>query len=105
MRDTTTVEPALSRPIDIIPQVLAALVGGVIIFVVLMVAVVIGFNISFAGKIYPGVSVAGIDLSGLEPAQAAALLEREIRFPHHGNLLFTPFRQLITVGRCIAGKP
>ncbi len=88
MRDTTTVEPALSRPIDIIPQVLAALVGGVIIFVVLMVAVVIGFNISFAGKIYPGVSVAGIDLSGLEPAQASALLEREIRFPHYGNLLF-----------------
>lgn len=88
MSDTTAAEPALSRPIDLIPQVLAALVGGLIIFALLLVAVVIGFNISFAGKIYPGVSVAGVDLSGLEPAQAAALLEREIRFPREGKLLF-----------------
>jgi vancomycin resistance protein YoaR len=88
MSDTTAAEPALSRPIDLIPQVLAALVGGLIIFALLLVAVVIGFNISFAGKIYPGVSVAGVDLSGLEPAQAAALLEREIRFPKEGKLLF-----------------
>jgi vancomycin resistance protein YoaR len=88
MSDTTTAETALSRPIDLIPQVLAALVGGLIIFTLLLVAVAIGFNISFAGKIYPGVSVAGIDLSGLEPAQAAALLEKEIRFPKEGKLLF-----------------
>ena len=88
MRDTTTAEQAFSRPIDLIPQVLAALVGGLIVFGLLLVAVVIGYNASFSGKIYPGVSVAGIDLSGLEPAQAAALLESEIRFPNHGKILF-----------------
>jgi vancomycin resistance protein YoaR len=88
MRDTTTASPSLSRPIDLIPQVLTAFVGGLIIFTLLLVAVVIGFNISFAGKIYPGVSVAGIDLSGLEPAQAAALLDAEIQFPKHGKILF-----------------
>ena len=88
MRDTTTAEPALARPIDLIPQVLTALVGGMMIFTLLLVAVVIGFNISFSGKIYPGVSVAGIDLSGLEPAQAAALLEKEIQFPNLGKILF-----------------
>jgi vancomycin resistance protein YoaR len=88
MRDTTTASPSSSRPIDLIPQLLTALVGGLIIFTLLLVAVVIGFNISFAGKIYPGVSVAGIDLSGLEPAQAAALLEDEIQFPKQGKILF-----------------
>jgi vancomycin resistance protein YoaR len=88
MRDSTSASPALSRPIDLIPQVLTALVGGLIIFTLLLVAVVIGFNISFAGKIYPGVSVAGIDLSGLEPAQAAVLLDNEIQFPKHGKILF-----------------
>jgi vancomycin resistance protein YoaR len=88
MRDTTTAEQAFSRPIDLIPKVLAALVGGLIVFGLLLVAVVIGYNISFSGKIYPGVSVAGIDLSGLEPAQAAALLESEIHFPNHGKILF-----------------
>ena len=88
MSNTTTAPPNLSRPIDLIPRVLTALVGGVVIFTLLLVAVVIGFNISFAGKIYPGVSAAGIDLSGLEPEQAAALLEREIQFPNHGKILF-----------------
>ena len=88
MRDTPSVSPTLSRPIDLIPQILTALVGGVIVFSLLLVAVVIGFNISFAGKIYPGVAVAGIDLSGLEPAQAAILLENEIEFPTLGKILF-----------------
>jgi vancomycin resistance protein YoaR len=88
MRDTPAASPTLSRPIDLIPQILTALVGGLIVFSLLLVAVVIGFNISFAGKIYPGVAVAGIDLSGLEPAQAAVLLENEIEFPTQGKILF-----------------
>jgi vancomycin resistance protein YoaR len=88
MRNTPAALPTLSRPIDLIPQILTALVGGVIVFTLLLVAVVIGFNISFAGKIYPGVKVAGIDLSGLEPAQAVALLESEIEFPNQGKILF-----------------
>lgn len=88
MTNSSPASPTLSRPIDLIPQILTTLMGGVIIFTLLLVAVVIGFNISFAGKIYPGVTVASVDLSGMEPAQAAALLEKELAFPKQGKILF-----------------
>jgi vancomycin resistance protein YoaR len=88
MRNISTASTNLSRPIDLIPQILTAIIGGLIIFTVLLVAVVIGFNISFAGKIYPGVSVAGVDLSGMEPAEAASLLEKRLEFPSQGKILF-----------------
>ena len=58
------------------------------IFSLLMVAVVIGYNISFAGKIYPGVAVAGVDLSGLEPTEAAQRLESNLVYPQQGKILF-----------------
>jgi len=88
MRNISTASTNLSRPVDLIPQILTAIIGGLIIFTVLLVAVVIGFNISFAGKIYPGVTVAGVDLSGMEPAEAASLLEKRLEFPSQGKILF-----------------
>jgi vancomycin resistance protein YoaR len=88
MRNISTVSPPDSRPIDLIPQIIAAIIGGAIIFSLLMVAVVIGYNISFAGKIYPGVAVAGVDLSGLEPTEAAQRLESNLVYPQQGKILF-----------------
>lgn len=88
MRNISTASPPDSRPIDLIPQIVAAIIGGAIIFSLLMVAVVIGYNISFAGKIYPGVAVAGVDLSGLEPTEAAQRLESNLVYPLQGKILF-----------------
>jgi vancomycin resistance protein YoaR len=88
MRNISTTSPPIPRPVDLIPQIIAAIIGGVIIFSLLMVAVLIGYNISFAGKIYPGVAVAGVDLSGLEPSEAAQRLETGLDFPKHGKVLF-----------------
>ena len=88
MRNISAASTNLSRPIDLIPQILTAIIGGLLIFTVLLVAVVIGFNISFADKIYPGVTVAGVDLSGMEPAEAASLLEKRLQFPSQGKILF-----------------
>jgi vancomycin resistance protein YoaR len=88
MRNVSAASTNLSRPIDLIPQILTAIIGGLLIFTVLLVAVVIGFNISFADKIYPRVTVAGVDLSGMEPAEAASLLEKRLQFPSQGKLLF-----------------
>lgn len=88
MRNISAASTNLSRPIDLIPQILTAIIGGLLIFTVLLVAVVIGFNISFADKIYPGVTVAGVDLSGMEPAEAASLLEKRLQFPSQGKFLF-----------------
>ena len=88
MSDISTASPPASRPIDLIPQIIAALVGGMIIFSMLIVAVVIGYNISFSGKIFPGVAVAGVDISGLEPSEAAQRLATELDFPSQGKILF-----------------
>ena len=88
MSDISTASPPASRPIDLIPQIIAAIVGGMIIFSMLIVAVVIGYNISFSGKIFPGVAVASVDISGLEPSEAAQRLETELDFPSQGKILF-----------------
>ena len=88
MRNLSTASTSLSRPIDLIPQILTAITGGLVIFTLLLVGVVIGFNINFAGKIYPGIAVAGVDLSGLEPAEAAFVLKTNLAYPNQGKLLF-----------------
>ena len=88
MKNLSTASPSLSRPIDLIPQILTAITGGLVIFTLLLVGVAIGFNINFAGKIYPGIAVAGVDLSGLEPAEAAFELKTNLAFPNQGKILF-----------------
>jgi hypothetical protein len=39
MRNISTATPPVTRPIDLIPQIVAAIIGGFIIFSVLIVAV------------------------------------------------------------------
>jgi len=88
MKDLSATSAPVSRPIDLIPQILTAITGGVIIFSILLAGVAIGFNINFTGKIYPGVTVAGVDLSGMEPTEAASHLITRLEFPNQGKILF-----------------
>jgi vancomycin resistance protein YoaR len=67
---------------------MAAVTGGLGVFAVALAGIWIGFNASFAGKVYPGVSVAGVDLSGLPPAEAAARLQNDLNYPAQGKILF-----------------
>jgi hypothetical protein len=69
-------------------QSAAALVGGMAFFVFLLIAAVVSFNVVFAGRIYPGVSVSGVDLSGLSPVDAAARLSERLSFPQNGKIVF-----------------
>ena len=55
----------------IFPQVVAAFVSGVVLFLVLIIGWTLGYQLLYAGRIFPGVSVAGVDLSGLRPSDAA----------------------------------
>ena len=71
-----------------LPQAFVALAGGMALFVILLFAVVIGFDRAYAGQIYPGVSMGGVDLSGLEPQQAAALISERMSFPETGKIIF-----------------
>ncbi|MEJ5241342.1 MAG: VanW family protein [Anaerolineales bacterium] len=68
-------------------QALVSLLVGSFLFVFLLFAWVLGYQITYAGRIFPGVSVAGVDLSGLSPVQAAARLQQTLTFPLNGRIL------------------
>ena len=69
-------------------QALAALVGGMALFIFLLIAVAISFNVVYAGRIYPGLSVGGVDLSGLSPSEAATQLSERLAYPQTGKIVF-----------------
>ena len=72
----------------VLPQVIAAFVSGVVLFFGLVIAWVLGYQLLYAGRIFPGVSVAGVDLSGLTPADAALKLNQTLSYPITGKILF-----------------
>jgi len=72
---------------SLLAQALAALAGGVSLFLVFLLVFWLGMNVYFAGKIYPGVSMAGISLSGLAPEQAAAQIAARLLFVQSGQIV------------------
>ncbi len=71
----------------ILAQILAAFGLGLFTFIFISAAFIIGFQVWFAGRIYPGVNVAGVDLGGLTPAEAADEVSRAITYPQSGRIL------------------
>ena len=74
--------------IPIIPQIVAALVSGVTLFFAVIIAWTLGYQLVYAGRIFPGVSVAGVDISGLTPSDAAVKLNGALSYPISGKVLF-----------------
>jgi vancomycin resistance protein YoaR len=67
---------------------LAALTGGFALFVLLLVGLALGYDAVYQERIFPGVRVAGLDLSGKSPAEAQELIAERIRFPEQGKIVF-----------------
>lgn len=72
----------------VIPQIIAALFSGFVMFLILIVAWTLGFQLIYAGRVFPGVSVAGVDLSGLSRDEAAVKLHSTLSYPITGKVLF-----------------
>ena len=72
----------------VFPQFIAALVSGVTLFFAITIAWTLGYQLVYAGRIFPGVSVAGVDLSGLSRDAAAVKLSQTLSFPISGKILF-----------------
>ena len=68
-------------------QILLSLVFGLLLFVILLIGGIIGYQLRYAGKIFPGVKVVGIDVSGLKPAEASALAQAQFTYQKAGRLL------------------
>jgi vancomycin resistance protein YoaR len=80
----------ISRPYQktpVLPQVAVAVIGGVTLFFMLILVWVLGYQLVYAGRIFPGVSVAGVDLSGMKPVEAAIKLNQALSYPNQGKVL------------------
>lgn len=69
-------------------QALAALVLGLALFLFLVLLVPVVYGMSYAGRIFQGVSVNGIDVSGLTTQEAADHLSQSISYPFTGRVVF-----------------
>ncbi len=70
-------------------QAAFVLVFGLLLAAIVAVAGMYIYENKYAGRIYPGVSVTGIDLSNLTEGEAALKLRQEFKYPESGRLLFT----------------
>jgi vancomycin resistance protein YoaR len=75
------------RAADIARRVFWTLLVGLVVFFTAVLVSLIGFEIWFSGRIYPGVSVSGIDLNGLRPAAAAEKLNQVLNYSQQGRIL------------------
>lgn len=76
-----------SRRNPLLPQIVAALAGGLTLFLAAVILWTVGFQLMYAGRIFPGVSVAGVDLTGLSPADAALKLNQTLSYPYTGKIV------------------
>ena len=76
------------QKVPVLPQIVAALLSGVVLFFALILTWTLGFQLLYAGRIFPGVAVAGVDLSGLKPSDAAVKLNETLSYPISGKVLF-----------------
>ncbi len=85
---TTIASSPASTPRLILPRALLSLFGGVLLAALAIASFALGYQYRYYGRIYPGVSVAGIPLAGLTPDQAAAYLWETITYPDQGRIVF-----------------
>jgi len=77
-------------------QAIAALGIGSTLFIFVFILFSIGFGAIYAGEIYPGTSVAGIDLSGLSQEEATRRLDQGLPYPSQGQIVFQDGSQVWT---------
>ena len=79
---------ALISQRDFPKQIVAVLSGGFAVFISAVLVWMLGYQLMYAGRIFPGTSVAGVDLSGLSPSEAAVKLSQTLSYANTGKVLF-----------------
>ena len=70
-------------------QFLAAILGGLALFVAGIGAFSSGYQLIFSNRVFPGIMVAGVDLSSLTPDQASVALSQHLTYPKSGKIVFS----------------
>ena len=76
------------KRVPIFPQIVAASISGLALFFAVIITWTLGYQLVYAGRIFPGVAVAGVDLSGMTPSDAAVKLNQALAFSTTGKILF-----------------
>ncbi len=86
----TSMAHPLPRPVKVSPwvQALLALATGFALLAALVISLPGVYSYIYDGRIFPGVSVGGIDLSGITTLQASALLKQRLDYPQRGKIVF-----------------
>jgi vancomycin resistance protein YoaR len=69
-------------------QVLTVLIGGPLLFILIIGLISGGYNLLFSGRIFPGVTMAGVDLTSMTPEQASSALSQNLTYPTTGKVVF-----------------
>jgi vancomycin resistance protein YoaR len=69
-------------------QAFMALALGLVLLLLLVGLLPAVYGVMYQGQIFPGVAVAGIDLSGLTAQEAVALLSQKLDYPQRGKIVF-----------------
>lgn len=83
-----TLSYPVPRRTPVLAQILAALAAGVTLFIGAIIVWVLGYQLVYAGRIFPGVTVAGVNVSGMAPQDAALKLSQTLSYPISGKVLF-----------------
>jgi vancomycin resistance protein YoaR len=71
----------------VVLQFLLVLMGGLSAFFVILFLITIGYRMTYSGRIFPGMSVAGVDVSGMKPVEAAVKLQTVLTYPASGRIV------------------
>jgi len=69
-------------------QILTALIGGLLLFLLVVGIITGSYQLLYDGRIFPGISMAGVDLTSLTPGQATAAISQHLTYPTNGQVVF-----------------
>ena len=70
----------------ILIKIIAALSGGILLFVFVVGLSTLGFRAIYDGRIFPGIYLGPVNLSGQVPTDAAELLRGKYSYPEEGRI-------------------
>ncbi len=88
MKTTVIKSNTYSKDMSLVLKFITILTSSILLFLILISTVGFAYGMYYQGRIFPGVSVAGIDLSNLTPVEAAVQLAQKISYPQTGRIIF-----------------
>ncbi len=64
-----------------------AVLLGFLLFSIISFSIILGYQLKYLGRIYPGISISGLDVSGLKTDEAYLTLLQKMDYPQNGRIL------------------